>query len=640
MSVIEGMIEGPHVDGRVLPRLADGTAPDYLYRIMSIAEWDEAREQGYLSSREGRIHADIEPHFQYAEPGDNNVLVRIAYRDEDGWRAKWSSMGCLAITDSVPTDRVTEIARGGFAALEAAPLRESVETMDAWSGARLRVHRNPPLAAFQNMVEKCDVLRGILSDDGETVWLWNAHQAIHTNVSQELGIPGSYACIFYNRGRWDGPVMGRDGEYAPALARLTPELVAARKARQKKETDDLIAQLMADDDMGLLAESTTKDGRKIDVRHELNTDMTDPDMDDEPYWSVFASVDGVTVGSGWFHEDHFGGVHVNDDFRRQGIATAMYDYMVGLGYDVRPDTNGQEPDGEAFWNDRKARRTVDEGYLDSGRAPLYHWTNPENARYILEAGKFHASLFGVGKVCVTRDPNLHFNKNVVRIELDGDKVRHNTRVTPHDYIGKGKMSWSTAQPRDEREEQIHGDVSISAIRSITLFDNGFIFTSPHWIKQTKLFIALAKEKGIPLTVEKSPHPVNESAQVDATGVTVSGRELLSRYGGEVMDYAVLPDLYKQSITQWMVVEGENEEYQEQSYGVVEVPMKDIMQIIYDQLGEGQTFEEFWGDGTAGYGEAYSQRWPIIWSDGWEDGMHRLTTYRSRGETMVPVAVVV
>lgn len=377
MELLEGMIEGPVVDGRILPRLADGQAPRYLYRIMSIDEYEQAREVGHLSSREGRIHADIEPHFEYAEPGDNNVLVKIAYRDEDGWRTKWTSLGCIAITDSVPIDRVTEVSRGSRSKLElreSAPaingfwvtdkgeflyndwdndvhhhkvaadhfkmdgedgflhamklgwirvlaiadmelnaqwevanrkalralrsfvrqcgdefptffiegmpkpedpevgidkrsfleildthinksVNESVETIDAWSGARLRVHHNPPLAAFQNIIQQNDVLRGILSDDGEDVWLWNAHQAVHSNVSQELGIPASYPCIFYNRGRWDGPVMGRDGEYAPALARLTPELVAARKARQRRETDDLIAQLMADDEFGLLAEA-------------------------------------------------------------------------------------------------------------------------------------------------------------------------------------------------------------------------------------------------------------------------------------------------------------------------------------------------------------------------------------------------
>ena len=127
---------------------------------------------------------------------------------------------------------------------------------------------------------------------------------------------------------------------------------------------------------------------------------------------------------------------------------------------------------------------------------------------------------------------------------------------------------------------------------------------------------------------------------NSTNTVVSGEELLRRYNGRVTSYADLPEEYKKSLTQWMVNEGENDGYINQEYGVVEVPMNDILTIIYNQLGEDQTFEEFWGDGLHGYGSAYSERWPIIWSDmGWEDGMHRLTTYRARGETSVPVVVV-
>lgn len=126
----------------------------------------------------------------------------------------------------------------------------------------------------------------------------------------------------------------------------------------------------------------------------------------------------------------------------------------------------------------------------------------------------------------------------------------------------------------------------------------------------------------------------------STGKIVSGQELLSRYGGLTLAYDDLPKEYQKSLTQWMVIEGENHDYQSETYGVVEVPMNDILRIIYDQLGEGQSFDKFWGDGKHGYGATYSERWPIIWSDmGWEDGMHRLMTYRARGETSVPVVVV-
>ena len=136
-------------------------------------------------------------------------------------------------------------------------------------------------------------------------------------------------------------------------------------------------------------------------------------------------------------------------------------------------------------------------------------------------------------------------------------------------------------------------------------------------------------------------PVHRSLPLtEGQNKIVSGDQLMARYGGRRMAYEVLPDLYQKSLTQWMVVEGDNDDYTEEEYGVVEVPMNDILMVIFNQLGEGQTFEQFWGEGKAGYGKAYSERWPIIWSDmGWEDGMHRLTTYRARGEVSVPVVVV-
>ena len=152
---------------------------------------------------------------------------------------------------------------------------------------------------------------------------------------------------------------------------------------------------------------------------------------------------------------------------------------------------------------------ITESYLESGRAPLYHWTNPESARYILEKGKITASLFGVGQVCVTRDKNFHFNRNCVRIEIDGDEIRHNLKVTPYDYSYQGH-SWGTPARKEEREERIHGDVSIRAIKAITLFDNGFAMKNAYWSKQIDAMLANAKAVGIPVTVEDSPHKVAES----------------------------------------------------------------------------------------------------------------------------------
>ena len=101
----------------------------------------------------------------------------------------------------------------------------------------------------------------------------------------------------------------------------------------------------------LINESTTKDGREIHVWHEETTQHADLDYD--PNWDVYAAIDGKVVGSGWFTDDHFNGVDVNENYRRLGVASAIYDYVESLGFHVRPSPNGQEPDGEAFWAARK-----------------------------------------------------------------------------------------------------------------------------------------------------------------------------------------------------------------------------------------------------------------------------------------------
>lgn len=93
------IVEGPYRDGRVLPRLPDGSPPQILYRIMSMTEYQHGIQTGQFSPRE-RIHASIRPLFQFAEPGNQNVLVAIDYDDRDGWQCKWMGDELVAITHS------------------------------------------------------------------------------------------------------------------------------------------------------------------------------------------------------------------------------------------------------------------------------------------------------------------------------------------------------------------------------------------------------------------------------------------------------------------------------------------------------------------------------------------------------------
>lgn len=120
-STPDGLVEGPYEGGRILPRLRNGSPPRHLYRIMSVAEYEAGVKMGAFRSNEGRVHADIVPHFEYAEPGDQNVLVAIRYDDADGWTTKWTSLGCVAITSTpIPAEHVTDVARGTRRQLEEA----------------------------------------------------------------------------------------------------------------------------------------------------------------------------------------------------------------------------------------------------------------------------------------------------------------------------------------------------------------------------------------------------------------------------------------------------------------------------------------------------------------------------------------
>lgn len=113
------LVEG-YVDGRVVPRLEDGQSPRYLYRVMSQAEYEAGIKQGsFTPGADGRTHASGAPEFQYVEPGDGNVLVRIDYDDADGWKAKLGGETFYGITDNgIPASKVHKLGAGTREQLE------------------------------------------------------------------------------------------------------------------------------------------------------------------------------------------------------------------------------------------------------------------------------------------------------------------------------------------------------------------------------------------------------------------------------------------------------------------------------------------------------------------------------------------
>ncbi len=420
------------------------TKSPYSHSYYDVAEGQKSWTNTPLNSHRVSNHWNFTSHGQVNCPTDipvpNDTVWALGQWDGERY-VILKQLPCVRLTD-VPDNearrlqprlqkqRLKNIENRDRKAQHLDSLTEGrVEQIAAWSGATITVYHNPSRMVFARISEK--PLRGLLSPDGRDVWLWDAHMAIHSNVMQELGMGDSMTCISYVkhsgfRAQWSGAVWN-GWDLLPAIERLTPEVSAARRAKEREGDEDLLAALMTDDPHGLL----------------------------------------------------------------------------------------------------------DESYLDGGRAPLYHWTNPESARYILEAGKITASLFGVGQVCTTRDKNFAFKKSPVRIEIDGTKVRHNRRVAPFDFSTM-KHAWATdVKARHEREERIKGDVPVSAITAITIFDNGVILTDTYWKKQTQTLIDHAKRLGIPLTIEKQP--------VLAENVKTPAIEVKHAGGG--MFVATIDDLY-------------------------------------------------------------------------------------------------
>jgi hypothetical protein len=86
-------------------------------------------------------------------------------------------------------------------------------------------------------------LRGLLSFDGNDVYLWAAWSAVHSNIIQELGLD-RMECIAYRNDRWWGPNLYDEetGLYKPALQRITP-----RTPPTAKDHSELLKQLFADE---------------------------------------------------------------------------------------------------------------------------------------------------------------------------------------------------------------------------------------------------------------------------------------------------------------------------------------------------------------------------------------------------------
>ena len=92
---------------------------------------------------------------------------------------------------------------------------------------------------------------------------------------------------------------------------------------------------------------------------------------------------------------------------------------------------------------------------------LYHFTSRSNLEKILSDNKLNGSfmyelengkeLYGVS---TTRNKNLFYDKNPIRISLDGNKLSNNYKISPRDYWNRQYNIPDNPQTVDEDEEVI------------------------------------------------------------------------------------------------------------------------------------------------------------------------------------------
>lgn len=142
-----------------------------------------------------------------------------------------------------------------------------------------------------------------------------------------------------------------------------------------------------------------------------------------------ARADVVEDGKG----DYLTSVHVEDDYKRQGIATALYDFIeADLGRSLRPSPTYQTPDAQAFWRSRTSSAEEETGdvvvtlpksfgleaWMAEGDAPGSAPTGQEYAFHC--GGRPPRRTVPGDRVYVVHDGRLIGYAPLVRIDVDQD----------------------------------------------------------------------------------------------------------------------------------------------------------------------------------------------------------------------------
>ena len=93
----------------------------------------------------------------------------------------------------------------------------------------------------------------------------------------------------------------------------------------------------------------------------------------------------------------------------------------------------------------KFEEFLKESYLDSGKQPIYHFTQNSNLLEILKTDELKTSEASIiikkypkNSISFTRSINFHFHNSSIRLVVDADKLSRKYLIYPVDEIGYSK----------------------------------------------------------------------------------------------------------------------------------------------------------------------------------------------------------
>lgn len=177
---------------------------------------------------------------------------------------------------------------------------------------------------------------GVRQGNGRRTLIW-LRQFFKRIAVVDPGDEGDDSRLFWEKMRDEKLVTALYDEDMRLLGRSRPRII------EGADPDDELEE----ERQWLTEEFSLKDGRMAVIQ-------AFDDNDNEGSVTVYVTVDSVTVAEGKYDPDrgYFRDIKVDEAFRRQGIATTIYDYIENQGFVVKPSNNVQA-DGVKFWNTRR-----------------------------------------------------------------------------------------------------------------------------------------------------------------------------------------------------------------------------------------------------------------------------------------------